>query len=103
MLVKSIPKLKMKMIPCTKCTEPMPELRKTQYGYSFCVNCSDGHNLVSKKKALPIQKGEGDHTWNEIVIMDEADYNKAIEQEEANIKENKKLKSDKVKIIDPDK
>ena len=31
---------KMKMIPCSQCGTPMPELRLTQYGYDFCVNCS---------------------------------------------------------------
>ena len=31
---------KLKMIPCAACGAPMPELRKINYGYSVCVNCS---------------------------------------------------------------
>jgi len=79
-------KINMKMINCVKCTNPMPELRKTQYNYNFCVKCSDTHNLVGKKRALPIQKGEGDHTWNEIIIMEESEYNNFLIQETENIK-----------------
>jgi len=65
---------KVKMIQCSKCLGDMPELRKTQYGYTFCVNCSEGLNLVGKKRALPVQMGEGDHSWTETVIMEENEY-----------------------------
>lgn len=75
-----------KMIECSKCLGEMPELRKTQYGYDFCVNCSDGLNLVGKKRALPVQMGEGDHSWTETVIMSEEAYFKHTEQEELLIK-----------------
>ena len=37
---------KLKMISCPKCGEPFPELRKTKYGYNFCVNCSTVEPLV---------------------------------------------------------
>lgn len=30
----------MKMISCKSCNGPMPELRKSLYGYSNCVRCS---------------------------------------------------------------
>jgi len=33
--------MKLKMIPCNCCGEPMPELRLTKYGYNFCVKCSE--------------------------------------------------------------
>lgn len=64
----------MKMIPCEKCSSPMPELRLTQFGYNFCVSCSEKYNLVGAKRGMSIQKGEGDHTWTETVIMDEEEY-----------------------------
>lgn len=48
----------------------MPELRLTQYGYNFCVNCS----TVGAKKGVPVVRGTGDHTWNEIEIVEEQDY-----------------------------
>ena len=59
-----------KMIPCIKCKENMPELRLTQYGYKVCINCS----TVSTKRGIPITKGSGDHTWTETVIMEEDQY-----------------------------
>ena len=60
----------MKMIPCIKCKEDMPELRLTQYGYKVCVNCSS----VSTKRGIPVTKGSGDHTWillieKEVVVV----------------------------------
>ena len=62
------------MINCKKCGDPMPQLRLTQYGYDFCVKCSEGLNLVGKKRAIPIQRGSGDHTWTETVVMEEKEY-----------------------------
>ena len=70
------------MISCLKCGNNMPELRKTKYGYDFCVSCSETYNLVSTKRAITVQKGEGDHTWNETILMDEAEYKKHINPED---------------------
>jgi len=87
----------MKMILCTKCGNNMPELRKTQYGYNFCVTCSESKNLVGTKRGIPVLKGEGDHTWVETVIMDEEVYLKHTEQEELlekSLNPNKKPKLD---------
>jgi len=83
-----------KMISCTKCLGDMPELRKTKYGYNFCVNCSDGLNLVGKKRALPVQMGEGDHSWTETVIMEESDYLKYEMMEALNSQGKKKNKAE---------
>ena len=63
--MQDIPK-DIKMIPCHTCGEPMPELRLTLYGYKFCVKCSN----AKPKKAINIQLGEGDHTYNETVIVE---------------------------------
>ena len=38
---KSVIKTKMETIGCKSCGEQMPLLRKTIYGYSKCVKCSD--------------------------------------------------------------
>ena len=81
--------LKVKMISCIKCGNDMPELRKIKFGYNFCVNCSDELNLVGKKRALPIQMGEGDHSWTETIIMEESDYLKYEKGEAIKNKENK--------------
>ena len=80
----------MKMIPCSKCGTPMPELRLTQYGYDFCVSCS----TVGAKKGVPILRGVGDHTWTETVIMEEDDYKKF---QELDAIENKALSNTKNK------
>ena len=45
----------------------MPELRLTKFNYSFCVNCSE----TKPKKAINAQFGEGDHTFNEIVFIED--------------------------------
>ena len=59
--------MKLKMIEYPKCGADMPELRLTQYGYNFCVDCS----TVGAKKGVPVVRGTGDHTWNEIEIVEE--------------------------------
>lgn len=68
----------MEMIPCIKCKNDMPKLRKEKFGYNFCVNCS----TVTAKRAVSVQLGEKDHTWNDIVIMDENEYGSFIRSEE---------------------
>lgn len=62
--------MNLKMIKCIQCREDMPELRLTEYGYNFCVNCSK----VGAKKGVPVVRGTGDHTWNEIEIVEEKDF-----------------------------
>jgi uncharacterized Zn finger protein (UPF0148 family) len=71
----------MKQISCEKCGYPMPKLRKTQYGYEFCVSCSEKYNLVSKLRGVSVQMGEGDHTWIETIFMNEEEYKKYINPE----------------------
>ena len=71
----------MKQIYCIKCKGDMPELRKTKYGYNFCVSCSEKYNLVSKLRGVSVQMGEGDHTWIETVFMTEEEYKKYINPE----------------------
>ena len=56
-----------KYINCSVCNKPMPELRLTKFGYKFCVNCSE----TKPKKALNVTFGEGDHTYNETIIIDD--------------------------------
>lgn len=92
-----------KMIPCSKCGADMPELRLTQYGYNFCVNCSDGLSLVGKKRALPVQMGEGDHSWTETIIMEESDYLQYEMMEAINSKNKKKNKAEILNFDNEDK
>ena len=88
--------LKMKMIACSQCDSPMPELRLTQYGYDFCVNCS----TVGAKRGVPVLRGSGDHTWTETIIMEKDQYEdyvlaSAIEKGEKNATKAELLNLDK--------
>ena len=74
------------MIPCPKCGKDFPELRKTQYGYNFCVNCSG----VEKKVGITTVEGTGDHTYNDLIIMD-ASKARRIAELEAYYSGNKKV------------
>lgn len=74
------------MIPCPKCGQDFPELRKTQYGYNFCVNCSG----VEKKVGITTVEGTGDHTYNDLIIMD-AGQARRIAELEAYYSGNKKV------------
>jgi predicted DNA binding protein len=56
---------KLKMIPCPKCERPFPEKRK-ELGYFVCVNCSTTDKVVG----ITTVEGTGDHTWNDLIIMD---------------------------------
>ena len=56
---------KLKMIPCPKCERPFPEKRK-ELGFHVCVNCSTTDKVVG----ITTVEGTGDHTWNDLIIMD---------------------------------
>lgn len=73
----------LEMIPCPKCGNDFP-LKRKELGYHVCVNCS----TVGAKKAIPVQMGSGDHTWNETIIVNEDEYKKYSEEE---IKNNKSI------------
>jgi hypothetical protein len=66
-------------IDCTCCGNPFPKLRKELYGYSFCVNCS----TVKPKVGRTLTLGEGDHTWNDLEILDQDTAKRVLELENA--------------------
>lgn len=57
----------LEMIPCPKCGEDFPKLRKELYGYHVCVNCSTTKAVVG----ITTVEGQGDHTYNDLIIMDQ--------------------------------
>lgn len=57
----------MEKIKCTRCKDDMPKLRLTEYGYNFCVNCSDVKPKVGRVRVV----GEGDYTATELDILDQ--------------------------------
>lgn len=83
-------------IPCTDCGEDIPKQRLDACkGTTKCVKCSD----VKTKKPIVIQKGEGDHTYTETIIVDDETYKKYKKLEEA---ENKLFGKNSHNISDDD-
>ena len=70
----------MEMIKCLKCEKDMPKLRLEKFGYKVCVDCSN----ISAYKAVNTTHGTGDHTWNDIIIMDQ-DKAASIARKEAEL------------------
>ena len=68
------------MIECPKCGEDFP-LKRKELGYHVCVNCSTAKPVVG----ITTVEGTGDHTYNDIIIMDQ-DRARAIAQKEAELK-----------------
>jgi hypothetical protein len=69
----------LQMIPCIACKEPMPELRLLKFGYKVCINCS----TVKAKRGVPVMFGSKDHTWTDLVVMEDNEY-KAFKERENN-------------------
>ena len=88
-----------KMIKCKCCGADMPELRLTQYGYDFCVKCSEQGRGAGRKQGVPVMMGEGDHTWIETVIMDANEYQQYLKNENAFVEMNKTNKT-KAEMLD---
>jgi hypothetical protein len=59
--------MELEQIKCTRCGNDMPKLRLTQYGYDFCISCSDVKPKVGRIRVV----GEGDHTATEMDILDQ--------------------------------
>jgi len=60
--------VKLEMITCPKCGNDFPKLRKEKYGYHVCVDCSTVEAVVG----VTTVEGTGDHTYNDLIIMDAA-------------------------------
>ena len=71
--------MQLEMIPCPKCGNDFPKKRK-ELGYHVCVNCSTTKPVVG----ITTVEGSGDHTYNDLIIMDQDRY-MAIAQKEAEL------------------
>jgi len=61
---------------CNKCGDNIPEGRlKILPNTKTCVKCSE----IGRKGAITVQLGEGDHIYNEIIILEPEELNQ-IEQ-----------------------
>lgn len=58
--------MQLEMIPCPKCGNDFP-LKRKELGYHVCVNCSTAKPVVG----ITTVEGSGDHTFNDIIIMDQ--------------------------------
>ena len=85
--------MKLKMIPCPRCGNDFPEKRK-ELGYHVCVNCSTIKPVVG----ITTVEGSGDHTYNDIIIMDQ-DKALAIAAKEAELSGKKVF----MEVLDLDK
>ena len=91
--------MKYKMIDCRSCGSEMPELRLTQYGYNFCVTCSENGKGEGMKHGIPVLMGEGDHTWVETVIMDDEQF-KSYQRTEKALKDLPKANKAEMQDMD---
>ena len=69
------------MLKCPACSETTLHPKRKELGYHVCVNCSSAKPVVG----ITTVEGTGDHTYNDIIIMDQ-DRARAIAQKEAELK-----------------
>jgi len=68
--------MELKMMKCPKCENPMP-VKRRELGYHVCVNCS----TVSAKRGIPVMRGTGDHTWVDLEVMTQEQFERFEEME----------------------
>jgi len=62
---------------CVKCKEEIPPLRlKALPGTRTCVKCS----TTGAKKGVPVMFGTKDHTWTDLIVMEEDEFNRFEER-----------------------
>ena len=69
--------MELEKIKCSRCHGDMPKLRLDNYGYDFCVNCSDVKPKVGRIRVI----GEGDYTVTEMDVLDQDTARKLQELE----------------------
>lgn len=68
------------MLKCPACGEYTLHPKRKALGFHVCVNCSTAKPVV----AITTVEGSGDHTWNDIIIMDQ-DQAASIAKKEAEV------------------
>lgn len=87
--------MQLEMIECPKCGNDFPKLRKEKYGYHVCVNCSTVKAVVG----VTTVEGSGDHTYNDLIVMDQDQF-MSIKRKEAELSGKK---ADLLELLDLDK
>jgi len=76
--------MQLEMMKCPACNQDKLPVKRKELGYHVCVNCSTAKPVVG----ITTVEGSGDHTYNDIIIMDQ-DKAAAIAQREAQLKGTK--------------
>ena len=87
---------KQTMLQCPACGEYTLHPQRKALGYHVCVNCSTEDSVVG----ITTIEGAGDHTWNDIIIMDRKKAN-AIAKSEAEAMGRRA--PDPIEILDMDR
>tara|TARA_B100001564_G_scaffold348652_1_gene350839 strand:+ start:601 stop:927 length:327 start_codon:yes stop_codon:yes gene_type:complete len=69
-----------KMLKCPACGEFTLHPKRKELGYHVCVSCSTTEPVVG----ITTVEGSGDHTYNDIIIMDQSRA-RAIAEKEAEL------------------
>ena len=73
--------MQLEMINCPACNEDKLPVKRKELGYHVCVSCSTAKPVVG----ITTVEGSGDHTYNDIIIMDQ-DRALSIARKEAELK-----------------
>jgi len=68
------------MLQCPACGEHSLHPKRKELGYHVCVNCSTAKPVVG----ITTVEGTGDHTYNDLIIMDQKKA-RAIAEKEAEL------------------
>ena len=72
--------MQLEMINCPACNEDKLPVKRKELGYHVCISCSTTKPVVG----ITTVEGSGDHTYNDIIIMDQDRY-RAIAEKEAEL------------------
>lgn len=72
--------MQLEMTLCPSCNEDRLPVKRKELGYHVCVSCSTTKPVVG----ITTVEGSGDHTYNDIIIMDQ-DRARSIAQKEAEL------------------
>jgi len=72
--------MQLEMINCPACNEDKLPVKRKELGYHVCISCSTTKPVVG----VTTVEGSGDHTYNDIIIMDQDRY-RAIAEKEAEL------------------
>ena len=76
--------MQLEMMKCPRCSEEKLPVKRKELGYHVCIDCSTAKPVVG----ITTVEGSGDHTYNDIIIMDQ-DKGRAIATREAELKGQK--------------